>query len=291
MSPIPYTYEVWQELIGVQIVRKIWDFASYNLLSLFSPPIGLEHLHCDMKRGFTKARKREPSVAALLEQDNIHQRIGILAQRGVYEFHQDPLMLYRRDAVKQVSSILQLHQELDLVQERVIQILEKYHNKPFIFGKNIIKLSRGDEGFPEPILIGQGKYFFNLFAAMDCIFTERDGTIHILDFKTGKSDFDRRQAYIYLLAASYIYPNHNAVASFYNLETCKWSERITATSDTLKSFQIELSLISQRHQKDLQRYRKNNADFNSIYLPNPGVSCRYCPFNSICEFAILEAAA
>lgn len=91
--------------------------ASYNLLLQFSPPVGQEHLHCDMKRGFAKGRSREPSVAALLVQDNIHQRIGILAQRGVYEFHEDPLMLYRRDAVKQVAKILQLSQEPDLVQE------------------------------------------------------------------------------------------------------------------------------------------------------------------------------
>lgn len=272
-------------------MRKVWEFASYNLLSSFSPAIGLEHLHCDMKRGFAKARKREPQVAALLEQDNIPQRIGILAQRGVYELHQDPLMLYHRDAVKQVAEILQLKQESDLVQEKVIQILDKYHQKPFLFGKNIIKLSRGDEGFPEPILLQQGKNLFNLYAAIDCIFTEQDTTLHILDFKTGKTDFDRRQAYIYLLAASYIYPQQKAVASFYNLETCKWSERITATPDTLKSIQIELSLISQRHQKDLQRYRKNPADFNFFYPPNPGVTCRLCPFNTICKFAIAEAAA
>lgn len=272
-------------------MRKVWEFASYNLLSLFSPAIGLEHLHCDMKRGFSKARKREPQVAALLEQDNIHQRIGILAQRGAYEFHHDPLILYHRDAVKQVAEILQLNQESDLVQEKVIQILESYHKEPFLFGKNVIKLSRGDEGFPEPILIQQGKNFFNLYAAIDCIFTEQDGTLHILDFKTGKTDFDRRQAYIYLLAASYLYPQHKAVASFYNLETCKWSERITATPDTLKSFQIELSLLSQKHQKNLQHYRKNPADFNQIYPPNSGISCRYCPFDSICEFAIFEAAA
>lgn len=272
-------------------MRKVWNFASYNLLSLFSPPIGMEHLHCDMKRGFTKARKRELSVAALLEQDNIHQRIGILAQRGVYEFHQDPLMLYRRDAVNQVATILQLNEESDLVQERVIQVLENYHKNPFLFDKNIVKLSRGDEGFPKPILIGQGNYLFNLFAAIDCIFTERDGTLHILDFKTGKSDFDRRQAYIYLLAASYIYPQQKAIASFYNLESCKLSEPIKATHDTLKSFQIELSLISQRHQKDLRRYRENQNDFSQIFPPNPGVSCRYCPFNSICEFAVSEVAA
>ena len=264
---------------------------SYNLLLQSSPPVGQEHLHCDMKRGFAKARSRESAVAALLALDNTHQRIGILAQRGVYEFHQDPLMLYRRDAVKKVAEVLQLSQEPNLVQERVIQILTNYHDNPILLGKNIIKLSRGDEGFPEPILIQQGNYFFNLYAAIDCIFIERDGTLHILDFKTGKSDFDRRQAYIYLLAASLLYPQQKAVASFYNLETGKWSDCIAGTSDALKAFQIELALIAQRHQKDLSRYRQNPTEFRLIFPPNPGLSCRYCPFNSICQFSVSEVAA
>ena len=239
----------------------------------------------------SKARSREPQVAALLTQDNTPQRIGILAQKGVYEFHADPLMLYRTDTVEKVAEILQLSQELDLVQERVIQILTNYRDNPILLGKNIIKLSRGDEGFPEPILIQQGNYFFNLYAAIDCIFTEGDRTLHILDFKTGKSDFDRRQAYVYLLAASLLYPQQKAVASFYNLETGKWSDPIAATSDTLKAFQIELTLIAQRHQKDLRRYRQNTADFSLIFPPNPGFVCRYCPFNSICKFAVSEVAA
>jgi hypothetical protein len=123
-------------------------FASYNLWLQYAPPIGQEHLHCDMKRGFTKARSREPLVAAILASDTTHQRIGLLAQRGVYEFHQDPLMLYRTDAVKQVASILQLSQESDLIQQRVLQILTNYHQNPILFGKQIIQLSRGDEGFP-----------------------------------------------------------------------------------------------------------------------------------------------
>ena len=70
-------------------MKKVWNFASYNLLSLYSPPVGLEHLHCEMKRGFTKARKKEPEVAELLEKDNTAQKIGLLAQKAVYEFHQD----------------------------------------------------------------------------------------------------------------------------------------------------------------------------------------------------------
>jgi len=214
-----------------------------------------------------------------------------LAQRGIYEFQQDSLIAYGKDAIEQIAEALKLSQEVDTVRTKVIQILENYHNNPFLSGKKIIKLSRGDEGFPEPIVIQQGNNIFNLYAAMDCVLQEEDATLHIVDFKTGKTDFDRRQAYIYLLAASYIYPKQKAIASFYNLENCKQSVRITASPKILKSFQIELSLISQRHQKGLHRYRQNSHEFNQIFPPNPGISCRYCAFNSICEFAMIEAAA
>lgn len=273
-------------------MTNIWrPFASYNLWSLFSPAVGQERWHCDMKRGFIKARKREPQIAALLAQDNTPQLIGHLAQRGVYEFHQDTLMLYRKDAVERVAEILQLDKQSADVQERVIKILNNYFENPILFGKNIIQLSRGDEGFPKPILIQQGNYVFNFYAAIDCIFEERDGTLHILDFKTGKSDFDRRQGFVYLLAASYLYPQQPAVASFYNLETGKWSDPITATSAQVNAIQIELVRIAQQHQKDLSRYKQNPAEFNRIFTPNPSSNCQYCPFNSICEFSVFEVPA
>lgn len=273
-------------------MKTVWrPFASYNLWSLFSPAVGQERWHCDMKRGFQKARKKEPSVAALLEQDNTHQRIGHLAQKGVYEFHEDALMLYRKDALERVAEILQLNQEPVEVQDRVITILKNYYDNPILFGKNIIQLSRGDEGFPEPILIQQGDYLFNLYAAIDCIFSEPDGTLHILDFKTGKSNFDRRQAFVYLLAADYLYPQQPAVASFYNLETGIWSDPISATATRLNAMRMELARIAQQHQKDLKRHRHYPADFNQIFPANPGVNCQYCPFNSICKFSISEASA
>lgn len=265
-------------------------FASYNLWLQFAPPIGREHLHCDMKRGFARARKKEPQVAALLE-DTGSQRIGILAQRGVYECYCNPEVLSRIDAIEHLAQALQLHQEVPEVQSRVITILAKYCDTPLLSGKNIIKLSRGDEGVPEPILLQQGSYQFNLYAAFDCVFTEPDGTLHILDFKTGKSDFDLRQAYIYLLAASHLYPQCRAVASFYNLETEKQSTPITATAQTLEAFQIELALIAQRHQQDLQSYRRNPVEFRRIFSPNPGFICRHCQFNNICQFASSEITA
>jgi CRISPR/Cas system-associated exonuclease Cas4 (RecB family) len=273
-------------------MAKNWlPFASYNLWLQFAPAIGQEHLHCDMKRGFAKARNKEPQVKALLEQDTIPQQIGMLAQRGVYEFHQNTDLLHQLDGVQQIAEILQLSQKSLEIQERVISILKNYRDNPILVGKNIVQLSRGDEGYPEPILIREGNYLFKFYAAIDCIFSLTDDTLHILDFKTGKSDFDLRQGYIYLLAASYLYPQRQAIAIFYNLENGKSSAPISATSETLKCFQIELTLIAKRHQKDLSRYRNKNAEFSQIFPPNPGVMCSFCSFNSICQFSICEVAA
>ena len=272
-------------------MKKIWAFASYNLWLQFSPPVGKEHLHCDMKRGFAKALQREPQIAALLATDSQPQKIGLLAQRGVYEFHQAPELLSRKDGAQQVAEMLKLNQHSAVVEERVKLILQNYQQHPILFGKNIIQLSRGDEGFPQAIIIKQGNYLFNFYAAIDCIFVEPDGRLHILDFKTGKSDFDRRQAYIYLLAASYLYPSQPAIASFYNLEAGKQSDPISATAGTLKAFQIELALIAQKHQKQLKLYKDNPADFSIIFPANPSFSCGYCSFNSICQFSSVSEVA
>ncbi len=130
--------------------QQIWDFASYNLLSLFSPPVGREHWHCHMKRGFTKARKREPEVKRLLEQDNTAQRIGILAQRGVYEFHHHPLTLHRGDVVEEIAEILHLNEESVEVQQRVIEILKNYQDKPLLLGKKSFSSTEEMKDFQNP---------------------------------------------------------------------------------------------------------------------------------------------
>lgn len=270
-------------------MEKIWQFASYNLLLLFQPPVGREHFHCDMKRGFAKVKKKEPQVAALLE-DNIPQRIGLLAQKGVYEFHEHPEMFSRKDGVEEIAEILQLNQELTEVQRRVLNILKNYHQHPFLLNKKIIKLSRGDEGYPEPILMQIGNYKFNFYAAIDCIFQESDGTLHILDFKTGKSDIDRRQGYLYLLAASYLYPHQKAVASFYNLDTCEHSDIIIADAETLEAFAIEMEIIAKEHQEEKKSYYYHRQEFSKVFRPNPGIACNYCSFKTICKFSVSEVS-
>lgn len=272
-------------------MTKFLPSASYSLWSLISPPVGQEIWHCDHKRGFIKAKKHDPMIKALLKQDTSWQHIGLLGQQGIYEFHQDTNLLCSPYGVEQVAKILQLHQETEEISTRVTEILKNYYNNPILVGKDIIKLSRGDEGYPEPILIQQGNYQFNLYASMDCIFRESDGTLHILDLKTGKADFDRRQGLVYLLAAQYLYPKQSTIASFYNLESEKWSDIITANPNQLKAIQIELAKIAKQYKQEFWSYRNNPAEFNQIYPPNTGINCRYCQFKSICEFSISEVSA
>jgi hypothetical protein len=238
-----------------------------------------------MRRGFTKAKQQEPQVMALSRNITPSQRIGLLAQKGIYEFHHNLHLLRKSDGVERVAQLLRLEDCVQEVQSRVRQILRNYQNSPLLLGKRILLLTRGDEGFPKPILIEQGDYRFRLYAAMDCIFTESAGILHILDFKTGKSPFDRRQALVYLLAVRYLYPGHEAIASFYNLEFCNQSEIIKVTQSELDGVEFELAQIAKKHQQDLRKYEQEDQNFSTIFPPNPGHHCRYCPFNSICEFS------
>lgn len=250
-----------------------------------SPPVGKEHWHCDRKRGYSRARKKEPVIQELVNIDNTAQKIGHLAQRGVYEFHQDIQLLSQPDGVAKVAEILELSHESIEVRERVESILNNYYRKPILLGRNIVELSRGDESYPEPIPIKYGNLTFALYAAFDCVLLESDNTIHILDFKTGKSDFDLRQAYVYLVAAKHLYPNQRAIASFYNLETQIASEPRSASVQAIESMLIELSLVAKKLQQDLQDYKQNPNLFERIFPANPGSCCKYCAFASVCEYA------
>lgn len=260
-------------------------FVSYHLWSLIVPAAGQERWHCQMKRGFIKAKQKEPIVQSLLTQASIPQRIGLLAQKGVYEFHRHRQFLTQPDGVERVAQLLKLGKLTVQVQQRVTQILKNYHSHPLLAGKQIVELTSGEEGFPKPIWIEQQNYRFRLYATMDCILTESDKTLHIIDFKTGKSIFDQRQAFVYLVAARYLYPQYTAVASFYNLEQCKKSALIRVTPSQLDAIENQLASLALRHQQDINNYEQNPYNFSKIFPPNPGYHCRYCSFNAICEFS------
>ncbi|MDJ0733660.1 MAG: PD-(D/E)XK nuclease family protein [Nostocaceae cyanobacterium] len=265
-------------------------FASYNLWSLIAPACGQQRWHCQMRRGYIKARQREPKVKALLGKLTPPQSIGLLAQKGIYEFHHNLDLLSRTDGIEKIAQLLKLSNTTEIVQQRVRQILKNYQDAPLLLGKHILLLTRGDEGFPKPILVKQPDYCFRLYAAMDCIFRESSGTLHILDFKTGKSPFDQRQALVYLLAVRYLYPGFQAVASFYNLEQRKKSHVIRVTQTQLDAVERKLAQIAHKHQKDLQEYKHKTRNFSQIFPPNPGYHCRFCPFNSICEFSAFRSS-
>jgi hypothetical protein len=273
------------------------DFASYHLWSQFEPALGWEDTHCQMQRGWrsTLATKQFESISAPLAA-TIWQKVGKLAQQGVYEFHQDPLLLKHPRGCERVADRLYLYYELAAVRDRVMQIFRQYQAQPYLLGQEILLLNRGDEPLPAPIEIRVGDDTFQLFAAFDCVVravvqvpgsipTDRS-QIHIIDFKTGLADFDRRQADVYLLAGSYLYPDCELVASFYNLETMTSSELITATPDRLAEIARKLAQIAKLHQQQLREYQLDPDCFDRLFPAHPGTHCRACSFNYRCAYAV-----
>jgi PD-(D/E)XK nuclease superfamily len=272
-----------------QIMSNPWlPYISYSIWSLFQSAIGQESSHCARKRGFAKVRNKEERIKSLVRQDNIAQTIGHLAQRGVYEFQHNPHLISQSDGVERVGEILELEKQSETIQSRIFGILKSYCDRPILADKKVLLLNRGDEGFPPAIIIGEKSNQFKLYAGFDCLFVEPDNRLHILDFKTGKSSFDKRQAYVYLFAAKFLHPDKQAVASFYNLESQELSEPIELSETAISSLQIELYNRAKQLQKEKQYYEDNPEKFSRIFPANPSHGCAYCNFQSVCEFAVIE---
>ncbi|WP_310421875.1 PD-(D/E)XK nuclease family protein [Chamaesiphon sp. VAR_48_metabat_135_sub] len=262
------------------------NFASYHLWSQFEPALGREDAHCQMQRGWRWTQKSSvKEVPELPLAETIWQKVGKLAQQGIYEFHQDPLLLKHPKGSERVADRLYLYYEIATVRARVMRILQQYQAAPFLLGQDILVLNRGDEPIPPPIDIQVADDRFQLFAAFDCIIRSSEDRIHIIDFKTGIADFDRRQADVYLLACSYLYPDLNAVASFHNLETMTRSELITTADDRLDSIASTLARIAKLHRQQLEEYQLNPDCFDRLFPAHPGRHCQYCPFNYRCAYA------
>ncbi|PSB58842.1 PD-(D/E)XK nuclease family protein [Chamaesiphon polymorphus] len=263
------------------------DFASYHLWSQFEPALGWEDTHCQMQRGWrsiqtlTRDRASKPAFT-----ETIWQKVGKLAQAGIYEFHQQPLLLKHPRGCERVADRLYLYYEIATVRDRVMQILRQYQADPWLLARDIILLNRGDEPIPSPIEIEVGGEGFQLLAAFDCIIRSSPRQIQIIDFKTGLADPDFRQADVYLLACSYLYPDCEAVAYFYNLETMTSSELVTATPDRLMEIARKLAQIAKLHQQQLQEYQLDPDCFDRLFPPHPGTHCRACAFNYYCAYAV-----
>jgi hypothetical protein len=113
------------------------DFASYHLWSQFEPALGWEDSHCQMQRGWRWARKsalNQPKTTPVIE--TIWQKVGKLAQQGVYEFHQDPLLLKHPRGIDRVADRLYLYYEIAPVRQRVMRILQQYQATPLLVGRS-----------------------------------------------------------------------------------------------------------------------------------------------------------
>ena len=262
------------------------DFASYQLWSQFEPALGREDTHCQMQRGWRWTQPKSSSQAAqgFAVQETIWQKVGKLAQQGVYEFHQNPLLLKHPRGCERVADRLYLYYEIGVVRDRVTRILQQYQASPFLLDRQIIVLNSGDEDLPAPIDVRVDDYQFQLFAAFDCIVRVDEEQIQIIDFKTGTADFDLRQADVYLLACSYLFPDRQASALFYNLETMTSSAVITATVDRLDAIARKLAQIAQLHQQQVEEHRVNPAAFDRLFPAHPGTHCQYCAFNYRCPY-------
>ena len=240
-----------------------------------------------MQRGlrWTQVKSSIPATQGLPVQETIWQKVGKLAQQAVYEFHQNPLLLKHPRGCERVADRLYLYYEIAAVRDRVIQIIQQYQASPFLLGQDIIVLNRGDEQLPQPIEIEVDRDSFQLFAAFDCIVQSPDLQLQIIDFKTGVADPDLRQAEVYLLACSYLYPDLQVAASFYNLETMTSSEPITATVSRLAQVAAKLAQIAKLHHQQLQDYQSDPACFDRLFPAHPGHHCRFCQFNYRCNYA------
>jgi len=260
--------------------------ASYHLWSQFEPALGWEDSHCQMQRGWRwtqKSRRDESQIPAFTE--TVWQKVGKLAQQGIYEFHQEPLLLKHPRGSERVADRLYLYYEIAAVRDRVMQILRQYQADPWLLSREILLLNRGDEPIPDPIEIQIDGGSFQLLAAFDCIVRTNDRQIQIIDFKTGLAAPDLRQADVYLLACSYLYPDFEAVALFYNLETMTSSAEIAATPDRLNEIAHKLAQIAQLHQRQLQAYQNEPDTFERLFPAHPGTHCRACQFNYYCDYA------
>jgi CRISPR/Cas system-associated exonuclease Cas4 (RecB family) len=271
---------------------KKYDHVSYKLLSLVSPAPGKAQWHCHLKRGFYVAKKQDAKVKECTNTDLPAQRIGLLAQQGVYEFWKNPQYLDTLTGIDLVIDKLKIDKELPEVSEQVSKILHFYHERPFLKDKNVSTCESGIGYDPHSFKIEQGNSNIQLKAQMDCSYWEPDGTFHIVDFKTGNSpidSFDPRQLYIYLLAANSLHPDRSAVASFYHLGTGEQSKLFSASPEILEAYRIELFKLMYRLKEEKRLYDETPESFLDIYPPNPDPNiCKNCNYHPICEFVSMS---
>jgi len=136
------------------------------------------------------------------------------------------------------------------------------------------------ENTPKEIFFLEKKFSFKIDGdiikgAIDRIDKHADGTLEIIDYKTGKTktklDFsEKRQLILYQLFIEEFLRVKVSALSYYYLES---GEKFTfaATEKEITKLKIEI-------RKEIDAIKKRD------FTPTPSPMCAFCDFNSICEF-------
>ncbi|MDA3840436.1 MAG: UvrD-helicase domain-containing protein [Patescibacteria group bacterium] len=155
---------------------------------------------------------------------------------------------------------------------------EKYYEKGGVI-LNTLYDDMERDGWPKPAFIEKpfnikmGGYIVK--GAIDRIDHLEDGTVEIIDYKTGapkeKLDFsDKRQLLLYKIATEEALGLKVSKSSFYYLENNSKISFVAKEKELEKLENLILDTITEIKQ--------------STFPPTPGFLCAWCDFNSICEF-------
>lgn len=133
---------------------------------------------------------------------------------------------------------------------------------------------------PQEILYLEKKFSFKIAGdvikgAIDRIDRLADNSLEIIDYKTGQAKTkleygEKRQLILYQLFIEEFLNIKVSALSYYYLES---GEKLTfsATAKDITKLKLEI-------QKEIAAIKKRE------FPPHPSLMCKYCDFNSICEF-------